>query len=62
MSFRNFGICVAITAVTLLSGFSTESASAHRRNHHDHHGHHGHDSGKKQCFHRHDGVRCFYTR
>lgn len=61
MSIRKIGFSAAIITLTLLSGISDASAR-HRWGPHNGHGHHEHEQhGRyKQCFHRHDGVRCFW--
>ncbi len=62
-SLRQASLSVA-TILVLLTTASTfaPSFASHRHGSHRHHDHHGHSSGKKVCYHRHDGVRCFYVK
>jgi hypothetical protein len=59
-SVRQAGLS-AITVLMLLAGTSSfaPTFASHRHGGHDHR---GHSSVKKVCYHRYDGVRCFYVR
>lgn len=76
MSLRKIGLAVAITTITILSTASMESSASasasasiststsasayYSGKHHAHRRYYR--PWRKQCFHRFDGVRCFYTR